>query len=503
MCLLDDPCAPAGRTIDAPIPQDAEPEVWTEADGTVVQRFTTTTGLTRIDAADGSYFTWHNRSAAVPGRPIQPQVAKLIDLPGVPPSRGAVLFSATYDTFANWDPLIARPITDTVLPEPDYVQPGWWPTHFFTVNTLKTKDGFDEQIVMTPGKFSLPGTQRRYNSFEFNVYHSDNADRQWPSVWWTDAAYRPNGVDVVVDTEDPSGIRRVLATYTDGGGQWRSIDLARGGDDLYRGAIATAQPEAIRYFIQSVDNAGNVAVYTDKQDYFRALRPRLYLPLVLQRSTFPPTTAPTPTPTPTAGPPSARITEIALSGSQYVVEFTTTSFTPQLPGVHLHFFFNTVPPNQAGVPGAGPWKIHGSSAPFTEYGFADRPAAATQMCVLVANADHTVRLGTGNCFDLPPIREYAEIVGIGVAGNRYAVHFRTLGYTPVLPGLHVHFFFDTVPPSQAGVPGYGPWRVYGGPTPYTGYLLTDRPVGARKICVLVANPNHSVRLDTGNCWDLP
>jgi len=72
-----------------------------------------------------------------------------------------------------------------------------------------------------------------------------------------------------------------------------------------------------------------------------------------------------------------------------------------------------------------------------------------------------------------------------------------------MPGVHVHFFFDTVPPSQAGVPGSGPWRAYGGPSPYDGYLLTDRPPAAQKICILVANPNHSVRQNTGNCYDLP
>ncbi len=351
-CLLDDPCPTPGRTIDTPIPQDANPEVRREPDGTVVQHFTTTTGLTRIDTTDGSYWTWHNRSAAVPGRPIQPQVAKVIDLPGVPPSRGALLLSASYENFANWNPLIARPITDTALPEPAYVQPGWWPTEFFAVNTLKTKDGFEEQLVLTPGQFALPGSQRKYTSFEFDIYHSDNADRQWPSVWFTDATYDQNSVDVVVDTEDPSGIRRVLATYTDGAGQWRSIDLTRSQDGLYRGSIASAQPAAIRYFIQSVDNAGNIAVYTNKQDYFSAQRPRQYLPLLARRATnavAPP--SPTVTPTAVPGPPSVRITEIGLQGGQYHISFNTVGFVPQLPGVHLHFFFNTVPPEPGGCAG--------------------------------------------------------------------------------------------------------------------------------------------------------
>jgi subtilisin len=97
----------------------------------------------------------------------------------------------------------------------------------------------------------------------------------------------------------------------------------------------------------------------------------------------------------------AQIYDIARAGSTYQVYFRTYGFTPQLPGVHVHFFFNTVPPDQAGVPGSGPWYVYGGSSPFTGYGTADRPYSATQMCVLVANPDHSVMQGTGNCYNLP------------------------------------------------------------------------------------------------------
>jgi hypothetical protein len=98
---------------------------------------------------------------------------------------------------------------------------------------------------------------------------------------------------------------------------------------------------------------------------------------------------------------------------------------------------------------------------------------------------------------------WARINGIRLAGNVYEVAFETDGFTYGLPGIHVHFFFDTVPVSQAGTPGLGPWAVYGGPSPFTDYTVADRPAGARQMCVLVANPNHSIRPGTGNCFDLP
>ena len=122
-----------------------------------------------------------------------------------------------------------------------------------------------------------------------------------------------------------------------------------------------------------------------------------------------PTEKPTPEPTATASPETDRaaITGIQLDGSQYAVAFEVYNFGPVLPGQHLHFFFDTVPPEQAGVPGGGLWKIYPAAAggtalsPYTGYGVGERPSGATQMCILVANPNHSVQPGTGNCYDLP------------------------------------------------------------------------------------------------------
>jgi len=118
---------------------------------------------------------------------------------------------------------------------------------------------------------------------------------------------------------------------------------------------------------------------------------RLFLPLVLNNVPF------------------ARITGITLNGDVYEVAFETAGFTPQLATgkQHLHFFFDTVPPSEAGVPGAGPWKIYPTSpggpanSPYTGYTQSEKPSGATQMCVLIAEYDHSVRQGSGNCFNLP------------------------------------------------------------------------------------------------------
>lgn len=132
------------------------------------------------------------------------------------------------------------------------------------------------------------------------------------------------------------------------------------------------------------------------------------LPTATNMATQVAVTAATPTETAiplTATPatPYVIITSIEIANNKYVVNYEVHNF-PDAPQLHVHMFFNTVSPAQAGMPGSGPWKLTWGkygNPPFTQYGPQDRPANATQMCSLVANANHTVIQGTGNCMDLP------------------------------------------------------------------------------------------------------
>lgn len=120
-----------------------------------------------------------------------------------------------------------------------------------------------------------------------------------------------------------------------------------------------------------------------------------------------PTKTPTITPiplTPTPDTPYVVITNITLDSSNYyVVDYEVYNF-PDSPQLHVHMFFDTVPPDQAGIPGTGPWKLtwgQYGDPPFRQYTQANRPAGANQMCALVANPNHSVQANSGNCMDLP------------------------------------------------------------------------------------------------------
>lgn len=122
--------------------------------------------------------------------------------------------------------------------------------------------------------------------------------------------------------------------------------------------------------------------------------------LVIPASTDVLTETPIPA-TPTPSTPYVVITAIRAEGALYAVDYDVHNFSDSQ---HVHIFFNTVPPDQAGSPGSGPWKLTWGSygdPPFTQYTISNRPANATQMCALVANSNHSIQLNSGNCVDLP------------------------------------------------------------------------------------------------------
>jgi serine/threonine-protein kinase len=120
--------------------------------------------------------------------------------------------------------------------------------------------------------------------------------------------------------------------------------------------------------------------------------------------TLPPPTNTSAPPTRTSLPdPYSLITGIRTQGDTYVIDYSLSDSSARL---HVHFFFNTVAPERAGVglPGAGPWELYYGPSPYVTLRdlLVSKRGAATQMCILVAKPDHSIFLNTGNCVPLPP-----------------------------------------------------------------------------------------------------
>jgi hypothetical protein len=74
---------------------------------------------------------------------------------------------------------------------------------------------------------------------------------------------------------------------------------------------------------------------------------------------------------------------------------------------------------------------------------------------------------------------------------------------------HVHFFFDTTAPENAGTNGNPPgaWTIWdrpkgGGQLVFT-EALKSQADPATKMCIAVADANHGVEPNSGNCVGLP
>ena len=132
-----------------------------------------------------------------------------------------------------------------------------------------------------------------------------------------------------------------------------------------------------------------------------------------------------------------------------------------------------------------------------------------------ARSNTTLAAGVDPC---PDVSLGACITELRVDGDQllafYHVNFEpTLEPSPadLQDGTnHMHFFFDTTAPEDAGTQSSSPgqWRIWANPSPFggppqnngdAGFVVADIPEGATKLCVLVADRGHAVEQGTGNC----
>ncbi|HUF36970.1 MAG TPA: protein kinase [Anaerolineales bacterium] len=112
-----------------------------------------------------------------------------------------------------------------------------------------------------------------------------------------------------------------------------------------------------------------------------------------------------------------------------------------------------------------------------------------------------------------PVGPYVLITEIVLENGVYFVTYEVFNFTPLIStnteSMHIHFFWNTYDPITVGVNGIGDstgggsWSLYDVPSPFNRLSVSNRPTGATQICALVANYDHSINLDTGNCVDLP
>jgi hypothetical protein len=117
--------------------------------------------------------------------------------------------------------------------------------------------------------------------------------------------------------------------------------------------------------------------------------------------------------------------------------------------------------------------------------------------------------GSGRC---------AAIDAIRISGDHYVADYTVEGFDPITPDNgggggdhHVHLFFDTTSPEDAGTGSATPgrWTEWdrsdaGGALSFDEATVADaHDLGAHRLCILVADAHHGVEQGSGNCVDLP
>ncbi len=255
--------------------------------------------------SSGAYYHLEGEVQQQMHQPLQPR--HRVDLTNHRPAnwteshlaRGALLLRAQSHDVADFDPIIAKPpITDTVVVgEPSYDVPAWNPAQMLSINRANTARELLEYLLVVPAQYwgtHEAGVERLYDQLEVVVYYSTVVtDVVPPTIWEVEGTMRGGHPFFAVDVQDDlhanlsnynNGLHRVVVTYRDGG-YWRSVDLAYNSSNYrWEGAVAE-MTEQVDYFVQAVDDYGNVSFYNGKGELLLADYQYIYLPVMMKNYT--------------------------------------------------------------------------------------------------------------------------------------------------------------------------------------------------------------------------
>ena len=263
----------------------------TAQQGLTVATYDVTPTFTRVDTDLGSYFQTSDGYQALLYNPLQPRLALDVGLPDDPDSlaHGALFVGGDYTDFANFDPVITMPVTETKRYEPQFIYSGWQPPDMVRLNHFQTPSGIAQRLVLTLGQFlhgnvvtdangtHVTGTERRYDHATYDVYYTTSDDFLEPTIAYVNAISTPDAFGSAQDrpnagqqmaftvrASDASGLARVVVTYTDRTGTWQSFDLTYDPNTQAWQGVLTGLQTQIVFLVQAVDNAGNVALSAAK-----------------------------------------------------------------------------------------------------------------------------------------------------------------------------------------------------------------------------------------------
>jgi len=184
---------------------------------------------------------------------------------------GVLFAGGIYSDVVGVEPFVPLAENEVVGEDPTTYYPlyGWAPARLPVMISL---DAHTQSVLAVAGQYRL-GVLRLYPEMTVYIYKSYAEDTQPPRVLDVEQVSAQDVVTVTVAAQDEgSSIHEVWVTYTEdrvgGQGRWQSVALRHKEGKVWQGTVPITRP--IRYMVQVVDGAGNVAVADNDGAYFRA-----------------------------------------------------------------------------------------------------------------------------------------------------------------------------------------------------------------------------------------
>ncbi|MBN2382887.1 IPT/TIG domain-containing protein [bacterium] len=225
---------------------------------------------TKINTEDGDYYELNGRSSDEVGDALQPQFVYESQLSGTE-AHGVVFTGGHYSPEEAFNPVIGVP-RSTNPPGDEGPLPlvsGFTPcvrVSYGTSGGSAQKDigqvGYTNMVVRTGYFEETENTEAHFNDMQMVVYYSTSSDIISPTIADPGVAgfHVLDGLTASfsVPVSDDSGVYRVVITYNDYlTTHWKTMDLTNS-SGTWQGNLTLMGD--IRYFVQAIDNVGNVGL---------------------------------------------------------------------------------------------------------------------------------------------------------------------------------------------------------------------------------------------------
>ncbi|MCB0035365.1 MAG: tandem-95 repeat protein, partial [Anaerolineales bacterium] len=238
---------------------------------------------------DGSYYTVQGADDVMStvSRPVMPTTSYNFDS-STELARGVLMEGGTFNVIADFDPIITQVISQEASIETEgfFLTPQLYPNSMATINRFLTIGEMSQRLVVVPAQFqstsvttNTTGTLYLYDSMDLIVYTAPftQTDLIAPHVWSVEATADASNIDFAVEVGDnASGVYRVVVLYREvaplsntSTQTWLQTDLTY---DAITGVATSTVPAlngTVEYFVQAVDEAGNVSVVLNHNVMFR------------------------------------------------------------------------------------------------------------------------------------------------------------------------------------------------------------------------------------------